>query len=646
MYKIFTITLIFCLVASTSFAQITEGLEWEWAIKPQFDDAHIFKEGLALIKQNGKWGFIDKTGKIIIQSQFELLGGIFENPIIFSEGLAKIKQNGRYGYVDRTGKTVIQYQFDKAFDFKEGLAFIEQNGKWGLIDNTGRMVVQPQFEYVSNFTEGLATIKQNGKYGYIDKTGKIVIQPQFYLAEPFSEGLAKINLNGAGYIDKNGRIVFQHQYYSTESFTEGLAPMYQKNGKWYKWGFIDKAGKIAIQPQFDYLENFSEGLAKISLNGKYGFVDKSGRIVIQPQFDNAGIFKEGLSLIKQNDKWSHIDKTGKIVIQPQDYVSEFSEGLASILQNKKWGVIDKRGKIVIQPQFDNSIYLSEGLAKVKQNGKWGYIRSISHNNNSNSNNSNTNSNNVQSKVWVLIVGISDYPGISDDLTYCDDDARNIFNFLKTPQGGMIPDNQIKLLVDQNATYENITEWSEKIFSQANENDLLLFFFSGHGAVGNFYVNDEKGNGAFLPHTTLRNIMNQSKAKKKICIADACHSGSWEKAKKELASAGKNLSNDEMIRLYYSSLTNAGNGLALFMSCQEDETSIDDRELGQGLFTYYYIQGLKGDADKNRDKIITIEELYNYVKEKVSERSLTRWKNAQTPKLKGTFDHDMPIGVRN
>lgn len=260
-------------------------------------------------------------------------------------------------------------------------------------------------------------------------------------------------------------------------------------------------------------------------------------------------------------------------------------------------------------------------------------------------NVNSDNNDEKPKVWAVIVGISDYPGTIDDLTYCDDDAKSIYNFLKSPQGGQIPDNQITLLVDQNATFNNITSSAEKIYAQAGKNDLLLFFFSGHGAVGNFFVNGGN-NGTFLPHTTLRNILNASKAQKKICIADACHSGSWEKAKKELANTGKALSNDDMMRLYYSSLTNAGNGLALFMSCQEDEISIDDPEYQQGLFTYYYIEGLKGFADTNRDKIITIEELYNYVKDKVSERGITRWKNPQTPKLKGTFDHDMPVGVRD
>jgi uncharacterized membrane protein len=247
-------------------------------------------------------------------------------------------------------------------------------------------------------------------------------------------------------------------------------------------------------------------------------------------------------------------------------------------------------------------------------------------------------------IWAVVVGISDYPGVDSDLKYCNEDARNIYNFLRSSSGGQVPDNQIKLLIDGNATLDNIVNSAEMLYAKATENDLLIFYFSGHGAQGNFFVNGGSS-GSFLQHNTIRNILDKSRSKKKLCIADACHSGSWEKARKELVKSGKSLSDDELVRTFYANLSSAGNGLALFMSCQVDETSIDDGELRGGLFTYYYIEGLKGAADTDHDRIITLEELYLYVREKVSQRSMTRWKQPQTPQLKGVFDHDLPVGIR-
>ncbi|EOZ2107593.1 WG repeat-containing protein, partial [Campylobacter coli] len=64
-----------------------------------------FSEGLVAVKLNGKWGFIDKSGKIVIESKFDSGGH-------FSEGLAGVKLNGKYGLIDKSGKIVIEPIFD------------------------------------------------------------------------------------------------------------------------------------------------------------------------------------------------------------------------------------------------------------------------------------------------------------------------------------------------------------------------------------------------------------------------------------------------------------------------------------------------------------------------------------------------------
>ena len=81
---------------------------------------------------NGKWGFIDKTGKVVSPCRWMHI----EN---FSEGLASVEDdNGKYGFIDKTGKVVIPCKWDGAGNFHEGLAWvIDDNGKYGFIDKTG-----------------------------------------------------------------------------------------------------------------------------------------------------------------------------------------------------------------------------------------------------------------------------------------------------------------------------------------------------------------------------------------------------------------------------------------------------------------------------------------------------------------------------
>ncbi|MBP5515767.1 MAG: TonB family protein [Bacteroidales bacterium] len=125
--------------------------------------------------------------------------------------LFPVRINGKYGYIDKTGNIVIKPQFDGAGGFNDGLAPIKVGDKWGYINTTGKIAIKPQYKFAWVFSEGLAVVQnQITEWGYIDKTGKIVIELKCLYAFDFSNGLALINLNDleSAYIDKNGKTVF------------------------------------------------------------------------------------------------------------------------------------------------------------------------------------------------------------------------------------------------------------------------------------------------------------------------------------------------------------------------------------------------------------------------------------------------------
>src|SRR5947209_1542723 len=109
-------------------------------------------------------------------------------------GLFVVIQNDKRGYIDRTGRIVIAPRFGGANDFSEGLAvvaFYEGGYKEGYIDTTGQVAIEPRFDRAADFSEGLAAVgfdtertqrgcsdcDPNQHWGYIDKTGRIVIKP-------------------------------------------------------------------------------------------------------------------------------------------------------------------------------------------------------------------------------------------------------------------------------------------------------------------------------------------------------------------------------------------------------------------------------------------------------------------------------------
>ena len=219
------------------------------------------------------------------------------------------------------------------------------------------------------------------------------------------------------------------------------------------------------------------------------------------------------------------------------------------------------------------------------------------------------------------------------MRYPDDDAYRLYAFLKSPEGGALDDKQIRIVIDEDATKENILSTMEEIYGQAGPNDLIMLYFSGHGLRGSFLPIDFDGFNYKLRHSEIMDVFDKSKAKYKLAIADACHSGSMLAARG--ATAG------ELLISYYNTLAQAEAGTALIMSSKSNETSLESSGLRQGVFSHFLIRGLKGEADSDQNKVIKIQELFDYIQENV--RLYTG--NRQSPVIRGHYDPEMTVSVR-
>ncbi|MBL7825827.1 MAG: caspase family protein, partial [Saprospiraceae bacterium] len=173
--------------------------------------------------------------------------------------------------------------------------------------------------------------------------------------------------------------------------------------------------------------------------------------------------------------------------------------------------------------------------------------------------------------------------------------------------------------------------------KADGNDVILFYFSGHGLDGAFLPIDFDGYGTRLEHTQIVRTLETSRAKHKICIADACYSGTLNFG---LASTAKGLGNPISTQYFYEAFENSTGGMALLMSSSAREASWEDSGLEQGVFTYYLIKGMSGKADFDRDGIISVKELFGYVYHMVQEHT----GGHQSPALTGDYDDEMPVSI--
>ena len=144
-------------------------------IPAQFASVGYFNDGLAWAKTaDKKIGFLNKDGEWVINPQF-LVAKNFD-PV---SGLARIKNEEGWAYVDKSGTIVKMTDTEAWGDFYEGLAKGKKDGKVGYFNAKGEWAVNPEFEGGRNFKNGFAAVKKGGKWGFIDKTGQWVIDPNY-----------------------------------------------------------------------------------------------------------------------------------------------------------------------------------------------------------------------------------------------------------------------------------------------------------------------------------------------------------------------------------------------------------------------------------------------------------------------------------
>jgi hypothetical protein len=303
---------------------------------------------LLIVVQNGKYGYIDDEGKVIIRPQFIWAGDFFR-------GLGIVYVCGRYVSIDSSGALhPLQVPTQGPWIARK------QGEKFGFVDAAGEFKIQPIYDDVQDFSGGLAAVKVGEKWGFIDTSGRMAIEPQFKEAYFFREGVATAdNDSGEVLIDKSGKVLAQG-YTFPNLINDGRVPVFQED---FKWGYLDLTGKIAIPLIFDTAMEFSDGLAAVQINKKWGYVDRDGKIVIPLHFDFAGPFANGLAPVKLGDKSGFIDKTGKFAFllafdQAWGFLKEDDESALDIAPahatgfgtaDGKFGYVNLAGRVIWGP---------------------------------------------------------------------------------------------------------------------------------------------------------------------------------------------------------------------------------------------------------------------------------------------------------
>lgn len=368
-----------------------------------YEDANRFINGVAAVKLNGKWGYINKNGKVIIPIIYDDNGGNF-----FMSDYNAMKKGDVTIIVDKKGKEIlilektIEVDTDHGFISRHYLR-VEKDGKCSVSDLRTGKLEKFAYDYIDlMFSDGLLRFQNNGKFGYLDESLNVKIPPKYFAME-FRGGLAKVEINGKwGFMDKKERLVIEPMFdrisgkgfRENSVFVDGLA--LAAIGE--KIGVIDRKGKFVIQPEYShihinpytniiYIEDFEKSTT--------GLADKKGRTILELGKYSVGccVYANGRirisvrngkpeqqNVFEDEDKTTksgYVDFSGKILIKPiYDAVYFYRNGLAAAKSNGKWGFIDKSEKTVIDYKFDavaGNGFNEKGTAAVKAGNKWGII---------------------------------------------------------------------------------------------------------------------------------------------------------------------------------------------------------------------------------------------------------------------------------
>lgn len=395
-----------------------------------YDQVSDFKNSMAIVKSDGKYGYLSLSGNEIAP--------VYQEARYFDDkGLAPVRDKGRWGGIDKDGTVVVTPRYKEAGpSFSDGLLAVEDNkNRWGFIDGAGNEVVAPVYKsVVPVFTEGYTSVEDDSKlWGFINDKGEVTAKPQFKaVLTAFAEGLAGVKtIDGNGYAKPDGTMAFMANYDKLYPFEDDIAEVrigetvettavrpfpisigigwgwghwfhhhhhyhhpwgwgigFPVWDPWYydyetvptvrvKRGYINKEGKVIASPSNDQVFKMDDKGVLIRNNGKYGWVDRNGQFIAHIEYASLLPGSEDSVLLARNGdkKWGILSMTDGSTLVPFDYdeIYYVQKGLYGYKEKGRWGLMTRDGARVTEPLYLALSKGGDGLVPVKTKDGWKYV---------------------------------------------------------------------------------------------------------------------------------------------------------------------------------------------------------------------------------------------------------------------------------
>jgi hypothetical protein len=255
---------------------------------------------------------------------------------------------------------------------------------------------------------------------------------------------------------------------------------------------------------------------------------------------------------------------------------------------------------------------------------------------------------LRKNIWAVVVGINDYPN-TRRLKWAVNDARAFYRHLI--EVIQIPAENVTLLLNQDAGLASLrSTLGTHLKKMAGKQDMVIIYFAGHGATEKdvlspdgdglekyilpYDVDPEDLYASALPMREISHIFYRIQSQRIIFIADACYRGASGGRTISLTGIRANISDAFLDRI------TAGRGTLIITASGANEVSAEDEKLQHGVFTFYLLEGLRGAADADKDGLISVDEIYQYVSVQVPRAT----GQEQHPVKKGTVEGRLILGI--
>ncbi len=422
------------------------------------------------------------------------------------------------------------------------------------------------------------------------------------------------------------------------------------NRGWAKNELQDHLGAIAdfdkaikLDPKYTKAY-YNRGWAKDELgNYKGAIADYDQAILLNPKHAKA-YSNRGISKRKLGDYVGAIaDYDQAIRLDPKDYKSFNNRGFAKDeLEDYVGAIVDYNKAIRLNPSYVYS-YNNRGFAKENLGqflaAEKDYLKALELDPDYNRAKNNLRrlreklANASPARIWVVSVGINQYQ-YEDYMSRLESPVENAFNFARIFEFRNVTEQRIPILTNRKAKRADILATMQKTFhsSKVGPNDMVVFYFSGHGVM----VSNKMGICPFdyyeleniITDQDILSIMEASPARHKICFIEAC--------KNDAGYAS--VIPEATLRAFHEKRKGIAAGVSYITSTEVGDYSRELPDVG-GVFSYHLLNGIEqGNADQDEDDIITIKELFDYIQTNVRRKT----RGHQKPQINSAGYLDLPF----